>query len=283
MSASAALQEAYRHCEALVRAEDHDRFLASLFAPAHQRPHLHALHAFNGEIVRVGHVVREALAGEVRLQWWRDALAGEARGEAAANPVAAALTDTIARCDLPRAPFDALIDAHAHALYGEPVATLAELETFARATGSGLFGLAARILDQTAAVDAVANPGGVAYALAGSLQAFAREAARGRTLLPLDLLERYGLRHAQAIAGAEAAKIRSVLLEIAERATELLGEASRAWSVVSPATRPAFLPLALVKPLLAQVERNRDPLRSRELAPWRRQSLLWRAARRGAL
>ena len=45
---------AYAHCEALVRASDKDRFVASLFAPTGTRPHLFALYAFNLEIARVG-------------------------------------------------------------------------------------------------------------------------------------------------------------------------------------------------------------------------------------
>src|SRR5215467_1115017 len=95
------MQDAYAHCEALVRAADKDRFLAALFAPAEPRRHLFALYAFNGEIARVRELAREVLPGEIRLQWWRDVLNGEARGEVAASPVAAALRDTVARCALP--------------------------------------------------------------------------------------------------------------------------------------------------------------------------------------
>src|SRR5215813_7255803 len=107
------MQNPYTHCEALVRAADKDRYLASLFAPAPARPHLHALYAFASEISRVRDAAREPLPGEIRLQWWRDVLEGEGRGEVSANPVAAALLDTIARCGLPTARLIALIDAHA--------------------------------------------------------------------------------------------------------------------------------------------------------------------------
>ena len=69
------MQDAYAHCEAVVRAHDKDRFLAALFAPADLRRHLHALYAFDGEIARVREAAREVLPGEIRLQWWRDALA----------------------------------------------------------------------------------------------------------------------------------------------------------------------------------------------------------------
>ena len=70
------MPDAFAHCEALVRAADRERFLTALFAPADRRNALFALYAFNIEIARVREAVREPLAGEIRLQWWSDALRG---------------------------------------------------------------------------------------------------------------------------------------------------------------------------------------------------------------
>jgi 15-cis-phytoene synthase len=275
------MQDAYAHCEKLVREADKDRFLASLFAPADRRAHLFALYGFNVEIARVGQAAHEALAGEIRLQWWRDALDAPAPGEAAANPVAAALLDTIAHCGLPRAPLHTLIDARARDLYDDPILTLSELESYARATASTLFGLAARILDRAAEADAVADPAGIAYALAALLRAFPQHAARGRTYVPLDTLERHGVGPMEIAAKTPSAGLTSALAEIADQARERLAQAARNWHSVSPDARPAFLPLAGVAPLLARLARNPDPFVPFELPQWRRQWLLWRAARRG--
>jgi phytoene synthase len=275
------MQDAYAYCEALVREADKDRFLASLFAPANRRPHLFALYGFNVEIARVGQVAHEPLAGEIRLQWWRDALSGRAPGEAAANPVAAALLDTIARCGMPAAPLDALIDARARDLYDDPILTLSELEAYGRATASTLFGMAARILDRGAAPDDVADPAGIAYALAGLLKAFPRHAARGQIYLPTETLERHGVAGAEVAAGTAGPGLRAALAEIAGQARERLAQAAGRWQSVSPGARPAFLPLAWVAPLLARIERNPDPFVPIDLPQWRRQWLLWRAARRG--
>ncbi len=140
------MDESYRHCEQLVRAADKDRFLATLFAPADRRGALFALYAFNCEIVSVRDRAREPMPGEIRLQWWRDVLNGERAGEATANPVAAALTDTIARFGLPVAPLLDLIEAHAFDLYDDPMPTLAALEAYGRKTEAAVFGLAARIV-----------------------------------------------------------------------------------------------------------------------------------------
>ena len=74
------MQDAFAHCEGLVRAADKDRFLTTLFAPAEHRNALIALYAFNLDIARVREVVREPVAGEIRLQWWSDVLGGAGRG-----------------------------------------------------------------------------------------------------------------------------------------------------------------------------------------------------------
>src|SRR4051812_19405896 len=140
------MDESYRHCEALVRAADKDRFLASLFAPADKRGPLFALYALNHEIASIRERARAPMPGEIRLQWWRDVLNGERPGEAAANPVAAALLDTIAHYQLPVAPLLGLIEAHSFDLYDDPMPMMAALEGYARKTESTIFQMAARIV-----------------------------------------------------------------------------------------------------------------------------------------
>ena len=121
------MSDAFAHCEALVRTADRERFLTALFAPAEHRAALFALYAFNIEIARVREAVRDPLAGEIRLQWWSDALAGSARGDAEANPVVSALAATVTRYRLPVDGLQAVIAARRFDLYDEPMATMAEL------------------------------------------------------------------------------------------------------------------------------------------------------------
>src|SRR5258707_4132006 len=118
------MQAALAHCEALVGAAERGGFLAALFAPAAHRGALHALYAFNIEIARVREIIREPLAGEIRLQWWADAIAGKAGGEVGSNPVAAALLAAVARHGLPIAPLSALIAARRFDLYNDPMCKL---------------------------------------------------------------------------------------------------------------------------------------------------------------
>ena len=119
------------HCANLVREADRDRYLATLFAPAEHRDALLSLYAFNVEIARVRDLAREPMPGEIRLQWWREALAGERDTEAAAHPVAAALRETLHRYGLSADPLQALIDAHTFDLYDAPMASLRDFDDYA--------------------------------------------------------------------------------------------------------------------------------------------------------
>ena len=63
------MTDSFDHCEALVRAADKDRFLATLFAPARYRRALFALYAFNIEVARVplSYAARQAVASDPAL------------------------------------------------------------------------------------------------------------------------------------------------------------------------------------------------------------------------
>jgi 15-cis-phytoene synthase len=277
------MRDAFAHCEALVRAADRDRFLATLFAPAEHRDALFALYAFNVEITRVREAAREPLAGEIRLQWWSDVLGGAGRGEVAAYPEAAALLESMARYHLPAGRFEALIAARRFDLYDEPMATLADLEAYADGASSGLITLAAQVLLAGAEpnIGALGHHAGVAHAIAGLLKAFPVHAARGQLFLPLEVLQRHGAGRQDVAGGRATPQLRAALTELRQRVRHHLRAAQQLLAVAPPAVLPALLPVALAVPTLALMERrDYDPFVPVELAPWRRQWLIWRAARR---
>jgi 15-cis-phytoene synthase len=275
---------AYAHCEALVRAADKDRYLASLFAPAAARQHLHALYAFASEIARVREAAREPLPGEIRLQWWRDVLTGEGRGEVSANPVAAALLHTIARCALPTARLMALIDAHAFDLYGEAMPSLADLDAYAEHTCGTLFALGAQILGGTNGEQAIvgaAVPAGIAYGVAQVLRTFPRDLARRQLFVPLDLLAKHHVTREEIEARQNTAALRSALAALRDHARAAFGRFHAAAPGIPEPCAPAFLVGALVPTLLARLDAAAaDPFALVDVPQWRRQWTLWRAARR---
>ncbi|TMI99126.1 MAG: squalene/phytoene synthase family protein [Alphaproteobacteria bacterium] len=280
------MQENYRHCEALVRAADKDRYLAALFAPADRRGPLFALHAFNHEIASIRDRAREPMPGEIRLQWWRDVLGGERAGEAAAHPVAAPLRDVMARFDLPAAPLIDLVEAHAFDLYDDPMPTLAALEGYARKTEAALFGMAARIVagHDDGALAAAADHAGIAHALTALLRSFAHHASRRQIFVPLELLQRRGVRVEHILAGQTTPELREALADVRAEARRHLDAFGGLLAQLPAASVPVFLPAALAPGYLAVMDRpDYDPFRSAVQVPqWRRQWTLWRAARRWA-
>src|ERR1051326_5756013 len=277
------MPDGFAYCENLVRAGDKDRWLATLFAPADQRAPVHALHAFNLEVARVRELAREPMAGEIRLPWWREGIAGTRPGEAAAHPVAAALLETIARYGLPIQLLLDLIEARAFDLYNDHMPTLAAFAGYGRRTASGLIVLAAQVLDRAAAdVGDAAVPAGIAQATAGLLRAFALHASRGQLYLPADVLARHGISASDIVAGRTADALRAALAELRAFARGNLAAFAVRRDQLPAAVPPAFLPIALVPAYLDLMDRrDYDPFTTPvDLAQWRSQWRLWRAARR---
>ena len=82
---------------ALVRDARPAALLRDLFAPAALRADLFALYGFAAEIARIPDQVSEPTLGEIRLQWWRDALQAAAERGGATARRSARLRDAIAR------------------------------------------------------------------------------------------------------------------------------------------------------------------------------------------
>jgi 15-cis-phytoene synthase len=274
------MPDAFAYCADLVRATDRDRFIATLFAPAERRGALHALYAFNSEVARVREVAREPLPGEIRLQWWNEVVSGGRGEEARANPVASALLETMAHHGLAAGRLIALIEARRFDLYDDPMESLAALEAYAAKTASTLLALAAQILSGSDA-EAVTGPGGIAYAIAGLIRAFPLHSARRQLYLPADLLERHQAHPHDIFAGRSSASLAAALAELRDLAGRHLDAAQEHLTALSQKAIPALLPVALVRPSLDRLARS-EPFKPAEIPPWRRQWLIWRAARNPA-
>jgi len=255
--------DVYAHCQALVRASDKDRFVASLFAPADRHRHLFALYAFNLEIARIGELVQEPLPGEIRLQWWHDALTGIASKEVIGHPVAGALIDTLDRCRLSAQPLLDLIEARRFDVYREPMSSLADFDDYVRKTSSALFAMAARVLawDQRELAPA-AESAGLAYGTAALANAVHVHALRGRVYVPAEILDRHGLTAADLLAGHTPPALRAALSELTSHARRHFDAFRNSAERLPPEALPAFLPVAVVPSMLRGVRRRHPRHRS---------------------
>lgn len=278
---TAAAQEHYSQCEELLRARDRDLWLACLFAPKDARAHIHALYAFALEAADVSAKVTQPLLGEMRLQWWIDALEGvAAQGEGArANPVADALIDTIERFALPRAEFIALAEAHVFDLYDDRMATWSALEDYCRATASAPLHWAARVLgaDLQAPSAGAFEDAGIALGLTRILRALVQSPQQEK-FLPDEAFA------GDADSDARGSGLRAALRETQARAQSRY-ESARTLAEGLGDARAALLPCATIPLYLERLARSDyDPLRlPGEPTPLRRQWRIWRASRGSGL
>lgn len=205
------------HCGELVRKHDPDRFLLSLFAPEDRREALWALYAFNYEIARTREVVTETQLGLIRLQWWRDALAG---GNVAGNPVLDAVRAAIREYGLPQEPLDTLIYAREFDLEDRQPADMPGLVNYADFTSAPLLSLSLKVVGVS---DEGVRDVAIAYALTGLLRAVPAHLRQRRCLLPANMTppveELYagkGIEKLRPAAGAVAAEARKRLLPLAQ-------------------------------------------------------------------
>ncbi len=274
------MQDAFAYCAELVRAADRDRFIASLFAPAELRGALHSLYAFNAELARVRDVAHAALPGEIRLQWWSEAINRDRDDEAQANPVASALLATIERHQLASEKLIDLIEARRFDLYDDPMASIADLEAYAQKTSSALSSLAAQVIVGVE-VEAIAGPAGIASGITSILRAFPIHAARHQLYVPTELLERHQVRLHDLFAGRSSIGLAAALAELRDLARRHLIAAGERMTALPREAVPALLPVALVRPSLDMLDRG-EPFTPAEISPWRRQWLIWRAAQNPA-
>jgi phytoene synthase len=275
-----ALAEAYVHCGQIARESERDLWLAALFAPERLRPHLHALAAFAHETASVAARAREPLAGEIRLAWWREALAGARPAEATGAPVAAALIDTMAKFALPASVFEDLLQALTFDVYDDSMESREGLEAYGIATAGALTALRAQVLAEGRETDvrAASDAAGAGLALARSVLDLAI-GRRRPTPAPRAVIERHGVSLAEARAGGGGDGLRAALAELADAAETRFDEAEARLAALPAKLAPAFAPLATARLDLRRWRRS-GAAPFAPAAPWRRQWALWLWARR---
>lgn len=150
--------------DALVRRVDPDRWLASRFiADPKVRADVIALYVFNYELARVAGGVSNALMGEIRLTWWREAMDEIAAGQ---PPRKHPTVEAVAAAGYPLAALAEMAEARMADLDAAPFETEAQVLAYVDATAGAVMMLAAWRLDLAADPHAVKNAAR-AYGVAG--------------------------------------------------------------------------------------------------------------------
>lgn len=239
------------------RAGEPDRYLAALLAPPAQRVALVALAAFSAELSKIPQrVVHEPAMGEIRLQWWRDALAMPAAIRTG-HPVADAVREAAQRHALPVGLLETLIDGRSLLLAKGVPLDGGDFHDLLWKTEGALFALSAGVVGQPAGadVDTACAASGQAYGMVRLLLGLPRALAQGYVPLATAQLAAVGLTAEDLLSGAADARIGRLLADCSAQIRRSLAVARQHATRLPRADRVAFLPLALVEPYLRAIER----------------------------
>lgn len=267
-----------------LRANDRDRYFATLVLPAVERNAIAALYAFSADLASIRDRAKEPAAGEIRLQWWHDALAGEGHGAVRANPLADALLDVIAEYGLPVPALIRMIEARRFDLYDDSMPDMATFEGYAGETVSALYQLGAMILNGGRPVEPGDAAGhlGVAHALIGHLRAFGYYASKGRIVLPRDVFVTCGVSEADIRAGKTSENLSVALTRFADIAADHLRRADIAIAALPKSLRPVFAPTTLLRAQLGRLDLDAPFAPQPDLPDWRKlAALTWWRLRQG--
>jgi phytoene/squalene synthetase len=225
-------------CAELVERADPDRFLAAMAAPPEARPVLFPIYAFNVEVSRAPWVTQESMIAEMRLQWWRDALAEIADGKQVRSHEVVTPLAALDRIDC--GTLDRIVVARRWEIYREPFPNAAAFETYLDDTAAGLMWTAAQSLGAQDMSEVTVRDFGWAAGLAAFLVAVPELTARHRRPLLSD-----DLTWVRAIAEAGLGRIdrgRATLDRVPHQARPALYSGWLARSILRRAvSRPAVV------------------------------------------
>jgi phytoene synthase len=196
--------------------------------------------------------------------WWREALEEiYEKDHVRRNETVQALDFAIKAYDLPRQPFDALIDARTFDLYNEPMATWDQLEDYLGATAGGLMSLAMRIAAPAIDMSKDQIRGlGIAWGSIGLLRALTIHSQRRQLYLPLELLTKHQIDIEDVLSGKAGEGLAGICDDVLTRTKSHLKNSKH--DLASDGL-PAVLYVRLIRAYARLIEGNSRDLFDRDL------------------
>ncbi|KAI1758693.1 Squalene/phytoene synthase [Hypoxylon sp. FL1150] len=245
----AEVDKARQYCIAQLRQSDYNAFLIRNLLPTSRRDAYDALRAFNLELVRLPELVSNPTIGQLRMQFWRDAVNNTFAGKPPKEPIMTLLYKVIQELseagETPGAVkfwLLRLINTREKYMDNRPFASLASLEEYAENTYSTLmYSNLAALPMQSMHMDHLASHVGKACGIVAVLRGIPLLATRSRPvtspsgssvvsggrnpvlLLPLDVMAETGLKEEDVYRqGPNANGFQDAVFKVATRANDHL-------------------------------------------------------------
>lgn len=249
-------ENANEYCINLVRRHDYENFLCTLLYPKELRTIGFAVRAFNVEVAQVRDMVSDVKIGEMRMQFWKDAIDKTFSGNPPHHPVTLQLAQVLRKKTLSKHWLKRMIECRAKMLIDQPFSSLQDVETYYENSVSSIYYV---ILEgvglNNVHSDHAASHVGKAQGLTNLIRGIPFNARHGRIYLPNDIMIKHNLSQEDVFRGKKEDLLRAVVYDIAcvahqhvEKFKSLKNEVSKDSSVI-------FLPLIATQQYLVSLEK----------------------------
>jgi phytoene synthase len=271
-----------QYCQEKAARSGSSFYYALLFVPEDQRRAITALHAFRREVDGAADAQIDPAVARAKLAWWRDEIERLFGGEPQ-HPVSRALAGPIRRYDLPREHFLEIIDGMEMDLDHEAYATFRELSLYCHRVASTIGIMSAEISGyQDRRTQRYAHQLGIAFQLTDILRDLGKDIMRGRLYIPLDELDRFGVRPQEILERRTSEPIRTLLRFQAHRARDYYRKAFELLPEVDRFSQRGSLAMAAIYlETLREIDRDGYKVLERRIAltPVRKLWLAWKTVR----
>lgn len=259
------LARSYAACRAVNAAYGRTFFLATRLLPPWKRPSVHALYAF----ARVADEIVDDL-GSTASDLQRSAQLAELAAPGWDHPVAAAVADTLARWQVPRAHVDAFLRSMEQDLTETSYKTYADLLGYVHGSAAVIGLQMLPVLEPVVPLEIAAPYAcdlGVAFQLTNFLRDVGEDLDRGRLYLPLEDLELFGVSREQLEDRVLDGRVRQLLSFEIARTRELYRSAAQGVRLLHPTSRPCIeTALRLYGGILDEIEEQGYPVLTRRVS-----------------
>ena len=251
------MEKRLSRCGEIAYEKDRDRFLTVMTAPEAVRDNLFSLLAFNHEIAKTRDSVSEIMLGQIRLQWWREAIA-ECYGkeEVRRHEVVQPLSQTIRQHDLSEEIFLRLIDERERDIAEQEFGNIEDLAGYAANTGGLLTELMVEVLGATSETDRqIALDLGTAWALVGIVRSLPFSLRQKRIMIPSELIRRHQINRQDLLELRNPESLKPALCDICDLARGLIVKARTKTNQSDKNALPAFHIAGFADSYLRQLEK----------------------------
>ncbi|KAF8967161.1 isoprenoid synthase domain-containing protein [Flammula alnicola] len=217
----------HAYCRDFVRKHDYDSFLNSYFYPRYAQNGYFAIKAFSTELAMVQDNVSNAMIGQMRMQFWRDAVKGISDGRPPKHPIALALDESSQTSKISAYHLKRIVDARDAEIQTSSFLTVDSLTSHAESTSSTVLYLLLSLLSlPSSTLSHAASHLGTAQTFATLLRALPFHAKHGRMAIPAEITAKHGVSQEDVFwHGPDARGIEDAVFEFATIAHDQLNTA----------------------------------------------------------